>query len=727
MQLKRCVLRGFDTGADFPRNLHSATVAMKRPAQQPPEPTAKSSAGGDIAFSPARRRMFRLLAVLAPFILLFAIEGVLRLCGFGGHPSVIKVVGPYRDGQLATTYIPGATTYFDTSKSTPGSIGQYAFLHPKPSNTTRILLAGASAIQGYPQPLAFANSAFLREMLADVWPQRSVEVINLGTTAVATFPVLDMLTQALAYQPDLVVIYAGHNEFFGAYGVASLQSGGDSPGAIRFHHWSSGLGITQGWRRLTAGRGAQSSGALMEVMVGRAYVGPDDPLRQAAARNVGAHVRAMIEGCQAQAVPVIVCALASNERDLAPVGAFAPPDLAASTRSQLEQLHALARAHRGHDQAEAARDKLAEAAKLAPQHAHTHYALGEVHLALGDPVTAAGHFHQALDFDPMPWRAPAATNAAIRSAATEQGAIFCDVQQRFRDASSNGIIGWPLMDDHVHFSLRGQALLARCIVEAMTGCPAPVAVSTNAIATIPDWRALADRLGANEYERYAVAHGMRSVFSVPFMRESNPQGYARWDELCKRLLRGWPLSLQQVAQEWQDPQQHRIVRRPLGGFIGRALIRQQRYAEAEPLLYASARCVPEFSTWNIEYTYFALVCHHKLNGGRLDESALAAAASAFARTDFMLAHGTGNPGLLRRFRGRLHQLRGDWEKSIDDLLAARTQLWEMEKVACDAALIEAYVRIGQSDRARALADEGMAKSGAFADHYRRFRQAIPPP
>jgi hypothetical protein len=94
---------------------------------------------------------------------------------------------------------------------------------PKPAETVRIFLFGESAAKGYPQPRNLAMSAFMEAMLTDAWPGRTVEVINMGTTAVASFPIIPMVREAVALQPDLFVFYVGNNEFLGAYGTASFN------------------------------------------------------------------------------------------------------------------------------------------------------------------------------------------------------------------------------------------------------------------------------------------------------------------------------------------------------------------------------------------------------------------------------------------------------------------------------------------------------------------------
>jgi len=58
------------------------------------------------------------------------------------------------------------------------------------------------------------------------FPDRSVEVINTAMAAVNSYTLLDFADEIIAEKPDAVLIYAGHNEFYGALGVGSAESFG---------------------------------------------------------------------------------------------------------------------------------------------------------------------------------------------------------------------------------------------------------------------------------------------------------------------------------------------------------------------------------------------------------------------------------------------------------------------------------------------------------------------
>src|SRR5262249_44649670 len=150
----------------------------------------------------------------------------------------------------------------------------------------RIFLVGESAAKGYPQPRNLASWAFLQKMLGDAWPDRKVEVINLGTTAVASFPVLGMLTEALEFEPDLVIIHTGHNEFFGAYGVNSISRGGTGIFRLKATRFVRSLALVQFVNRHWHSEDALKGKTLMEIMAAQNYVAPDSPLRKAAANNL---------------------------------------------------------------------------------------------------------------------------------------------------------------------------------------------------------------------------------------------------------------------------------------------------------------------------------------------------------------------------------------------------------------------------------------------------------
>ena len=229
-----------------------------------------------------RRAILLLFSLFLSLIVLGLLEGSLRLAGYGGYGSTFVKAGKLPDGSsLFFTDHAGPASYFFANRSRAGSLDRDALLMPKPQGTFRVFLVGGSAAKGNPYARPLTGASFLREMLSDLWPEREIEVINLGTTAVASYPALGMMTEALEYDPDLIVAYTGNNEFYGAYGVASMHTAGRSPAMIRLIRSTRSTAIAQLFDDVLRPATTPNSSTLMEAMIGRASVAPDAPERSA--------------------------------------------------------------------------------------------------------------------------------------------------------------------------------------------------------------------------------------------------------------------------------------------------------------------------------------------------------------------------------------------------------------------------------------------------------------
>lgn len=669
-----------------------------------------------------KRMLFSSILLVAPLVLLLACEGVLRLCGFGGNDPVFRKAGQVAGGSLLISDQAGAISYFFANRARPGYNDQYQFLDPKPKGTFRIFLVGESAAKGYPQPRQLASSAFLQKMLSDAWPERTVEVINLGTTAVASFPVLGMMTEALEFEPDLVIVHTGHNEFFGAYGVSSVSRGGASVTRLQATRFIRSLALVQALSRWTTSPDAMKGRTLMEIMAAESYTAPDDPIRQAAANNLGANIGEMVKRCQQRNVPVLVCTMPSNERDLHPVGADRFDGVTSEAQQRCNEFLAQAEAQLATNP-QAALTNLAAAISLAPKNSRSHFLSGQAFYALSRTNEAQRAFDAARDLDSMPWRATSLQQAAIRAAVAKNGGALCDMVTAFRAASPGGCIGWELMDDHVHPTLRGQALMAEAIVASLRRMSGAGSVSDNQFARIRTWETYAAELGDNPWDRYAVDHQMRVLFNVSFMKERNAAAYLRFSERASAFEATLTPGLKNIVREWQSEVPHAGGKRPITGMVAREFMREKRFAEALPLYEIAQRAVPEYTSWHMEYVYFTLACREKL-AGKLSDADRQEALAEIEQGKFLLQRGFSQTGFTERYVGRLHQLRGEFAEAIPFLHASRQKLGGFDLVAADQALFVSFLKTGQQKEARQLAANGVAKSGPYAPLYQQMLDVL---
>ncbi len=633
------------------------------------------------ALSKPRRFFFRLFAVLLPVLILGLVEGGLRLSGRGGYPPFLRSSGKLPSGEEVCLVEPAASKpYFFANPSRPGYAEQTNFLMPKPADTIRIFLFGESAAKGYPQPRNLSMSSFLETMLTDLWPDRNVEIINMGTTAVASFPIVYAVRDAVPYQPDLFIFYVGNNEFFGAYGTESINKAGlNSSWLIKAQRSVRGLAISQTIAEYLY-REPPVDKSLMEEMMGQAFVPVDSASRSIAARNLQDNLGQMLALARKAGIPAIVCTTASNESGLAPLGEN--PD---------------------------ARDQ---------------FRIGKERKDNGDLAGARAAFLAARDLDTLPWRPTSATENAIREAAAAYDVELCDIAEIFREQSQDGATGWDLVDDHVHLSVKGQAQAARAMVGSMAALNGSLHVGADALAALPDWQVYATRLGTNIYDDYRVNHTLRILFRVPFMKRSNPDANRRFELACRNAEMRMPPALLREAQRWQTMTPHAGGLRPLTGMAARTFLAAGKPEDALPLYRLAQKQVPDYTSWYLEYVYFELACLEKING-RLGEEDLAKAFHGIEQGKILLANGESQTGLTERYVGRLHQLRGEWTEAIPMLQAARKKLRAEDLVACDQALVTSYIKIGDRQSALALIDDGIKNSGQFSPVYQQMKKLIP--
>ena len=671
----------------------------QRKKRGPTDPLERPSLGG------TRLWAFRIVAIGLVLIPLLSAELICRWFGFGGYPPIFKPLQTVEGKTYIGSFQPGIDTFFHRQRTITGGMHEQVFTSPKAPDTVRIVCVGGSAMQGYPQPRMLAAATFFEAMLTDLWPDRDVEVLNLGTTAIASFPVACILDAALHYEPDLVVIYSGNNEFYGAFGVASVHAFGRSTMAMHVARATGRSALVQWLTKLRTNATQheltpeEAERTLMERVIMKPQIGQDDRLRRAAERNLSRHLRHMIGNCRRRGVPVIVCTLPANERDLWPIGEDLTPPLSvdslASFEGNLEEAESLL-----DSDPEAAAARVRSALQLHDQHAKCHFVLGRALSALGRAEDAQQEYKRARELDTMPWRAPSSFNEVVRQVVVE-GAILCDLQQTFQAASPDGVIGWDLMDDHVHPSLRGQALIAESWLRSMADLPEPLGVDGDALIALPDWHDYAARLGNNPLDTYAAAQRMVSLFQAPFYRRSNPQALERFELRLTEIEAGWSEIEKTAVKFWQDPQTHESGARPITGIVGAGLMTEGRYEEADRLLCIARHNVSTYSLWNLELTWKALQCRRHLHPQPRPEDVALAHELIRDGENLSLATGVSSPP-LHRLLGLTYHLLGQHDLAIRHLSVAFAHVRNIKELDVVQALTNSLVATGQLDRARQL-------------------------
>jgi len=148
-------------------------------------------------------------------------------------------------------------------------VKQQRFPAQRDESALRIAFMGGSSVQGW--PWREDGVVFPELVAADMterFPGRRFDVINAGVGSYSSFQLVDVAWQLEAYRPDVVVIYAGHNDqgyyFFNRAFLDQVASGGASGGSLarflnRFNFYQQGRRLRD---RLFAGAGEPTASSL---------------------------------------------------------------------------------------------------------------------------------------------------------------------------------------------------------------------------------------------------------------------------------------------------------------------------------------------------------------------------------------------------------------------------------------------------------------------------------
>lgn len=165
------------------------------------------------------RPLFYIIALLLPLLMLLLAELGLRMAGYGSsYPLFIP-------SQQAPGYLePNPAImqrYFAPAQAPRLSMDTQLIRQEKAPGSLRIVVQGGSTAAGFPYGRFGSIQAMLSQLLKQHYPERDIEVINTAMAAVNSYSLLDFQPDILALKPDMVLIYAGHNEFLGILGAGS--------------------------------------------------------------------------------------------------------------------------------------------------------------------------------------------------------------------------------------------------------------------------------------------------------------------------------------------------------------------------------------------------------------------------------------------------------------------------------------------------------------------------
>lgn len=460
---------------------------------------------------------------LIPILMIFLIEASVRVIS-PAHPIsfFISEKLPDESKVLRANYL-AAKRFF------PANLARKPlpeiFSANKDSHQFRIFVLGESAARG--EFLAdFSFARMLQAVLQSNNLQIKVETINTGIPAINSWVINEIAGEIVDYQPDLVIIYAGHNEFIGPYGPASVFSGNAGRLAAKTGIFASSLHLIRKLKSDKLPENLQQGWQGLEMFASN-RIEPDDMRIETCRANWRKNLSEMLGKLKSKAIPTIICSVPSNLRDCPP---FMSKKLNPSNEELIEKLvqYYDEKDWQNLDQLFSQNQILLE------KHALANWLWGQSKLHLGEAKLAKPIFKKARDLDCFKVRTTSGMNLTTGEVASSTGAYFIDLDPFFSQASKDEITGNELIYDHVHLTEKGHYIAAKAIFNKIKSS------SANKNLALPDhFPTLVQTLDLMGYTNFDRIHNLKNILaatrSKPFNLLFNNR--QRIEELSQELMK----------------------------------------------------------------------------------------------------------------------------------------------------------------------------------------------
>ncbi|MFQ6606485.1 MAG: tetratricopeptide repeat protein [Fidelibacterota bacterium] len=558
---------------------------------------------------PGKTILFRFILALIPILILVGMEFSLRVLHFGSPLALFQSYPENEDYYIANPEV--ALRYFSIPGQT-GLGGDDAFKKKKTPQTLRIFVLGGSTTAGFPYFFNGRFSVTLQNQLSLAYPGWDIEVINLGMTAVNSYTVRDFARECLPYDPDLILIYAGHNEFYGALGSASSQHSlfGTNRTLTLLYLKLKRLRLYQLLQtllhKLQPQQPIPDSRTLMARMAQNQAIPYHSTLYNKTLSIFQQNLQDIIHWTQQQNIPLLLGTLVSNLKDQPPFVSLHDPQVKPQTvdsllnqiKPDIDQQHY-----------QPALNQLQKLLTYDSTYAQTYFLAGRCSAALQQVKTAREYYRKARDYDALRFRAPSDLNDLIHELAKQNLVYLTDIDSTFSVYSPNGIVGNNLILEHLHPNLEGYFLMGKAFAQTILrqqllhikhpNLPAPLPLPPDSL--------LKNQIAVTNLDKQIAQYQMEILLSDwPFKTGENAKTYAslqpksRLERIALETLRKrrnfWEAHLELANYYQQNKRYSEAIQEGkalLQAFpylwksrrvLGRLYVYQNKYEKALPLL-----------------------------------------------------------------------------------------------------------------------------------------------
>jgi lysophospholipase L1-like esterase len=280
---------------------------------------------------------------------------------------------------------------------------------PKKADYLRVFVYGGSSVQGLPLEKVGWVAQFDDQIRHVLGSKRDVEVYNLGWSGYNSTMVRHSLVNSIVYQPDLLVVYTGENEFI--YPQLDVYEG------LR---WLTGLKNKSGLIKLVLSRQQSPPPEYEPLNFKRPPYRMQWPYYQVKMGLFRRNLEQIIKLSRRHKIPLVLVTPTANVKDWPPVDA-----------------------------------KVTTLDYPLPQNQDAGW------------LYQQGRFIEAKDWDLIPWRASTDQNSFIRSLEDKTTVWVADAEKAYWLNSPDYLPGFNFTIDNVHPTKEGAYLIAKTIIELL--------------------------------------------------------------------------------------------------------------------------------------------------------------------------------------------------------------------------------------------------------------------
>lgn len=414
-----------------------------------------------------------LFAVFSTALLFVSLEMILAVLG-------VQPISHRRDAYVGFA---GSVPLFirsgDRYSTNPLKLSYFnpqSFLAKKSPGMRRVFCLGGSTTFGHPYEDPTSFCGWLREMLHEVEPDGSWEVINCGGVSYASYRVALLMNELTAYEPDLFIVYTGHNEFLEERSYGNLRRSGlvDLAGRAVSRLRISGViddmlgGVPSPDK--TTSRLAAEVDVILDHTDGPETYRRDPELRRGVVAHFRESLSKIVQLAQGSGAKVILVKPESNLKDFSPFKSESTK-LSFGESLRWEKLIRDAREAKKAGRLQAAVELLLQASSLDPHHADGLFQTASALFEAGRIEEAEQYYLNARDEDICTLRAPRQVTDSVPIIAESMNVPMVNFQkiiaQRCLQIHGYMLPGDECFLDHVHPTVDSNGDLAVALLQTM--------------------------------------------------------------------------------------------------------------------------------------------------------------------------------------------------------------------------------------------------------------------